>query len=142
MEITESAVRAARDVRVVVGRLRRRLKEVYDTRELTPSQISVLSRLDKNGPASTSDLAAAERVRPQSVAATLTVLEERGFVRRAQDPNDGRRQLISATDTGHDLLVDSRQAAFEWLAQAMQENFTEAERETVVAAMALLERLT
>jgi DNA-binding MarR family transcriptional regulator len=142
MEITESAVRAARDVRVVVGRLRRRLKEVYDTRELTPSQISVLSRLDKNGPASTSDLAAAERVRPQSVAATLTVLEERGFVRRAQDPDDGRRQLISATESGHGLLVDSRQAAFEWLAQEMQENFTEAERETVIAAMALLDRLT
>ncbi|GAB3889351.1 MarR family transcriptional regulator [Kibdelosporangium lantanae] len=142
MEITESAVRAARDVRVVVGRLRRRLKEVYDTRELTPSQISVLSRLDKNGPASTSDLATAERVRPQSVAATLMVLEERGFVRRAQDPNDGRRQLISVTETGHDLLVDSRQAAFEWLAQAMQETFTEDDRQTVIAAMALLDRLT
>jgi DNA-binding MarR family transcriptional regulator len=142
MEITESAVRAARDVRVVVGRLRRRLKEVYDTRELTPSQISVLSRLDKNGPASTSDLATAERVRPQSAAATLAALEERGFVQRAQDPNDGRRQLISVTETGHELLADSRKAAFEWLAQEMQENFTETERETVIAAMALLDRLT
>lgn len=142
MEITESAVHAARDVRVVVGRLRRRLREVYDTRELTPSQLSVLSRLDKNGTASMSELAAAERVRSQSVAATLAVLEERGFVRRAKDPADGRRQLLSVTEAGHDLLVDSRQAAFEWLAQAMQENFTEADRETVIAAMALLDRLT
>lgn len=78
----DSAVRAARDVRVVVGRLRRRPTELHDDRELTPSQISLVSRLGTDGPATASDLAAAERVRPQSVSAQLAVLEERGMIVR------------------------------------------------------------
>ena len=67
----ESAVRAAHDVVTVLSRLRRRLKELAPGDGLTPSQTSVLSRLDKEGPASASALASAERVRPQSIAATL-----------------------------------------------------------------------
>lgn len=140
--ISASAVRAARDLRVVVGRLRRRLKELYDTRELTPSQTSVLSRLGKEGPASTSDLAAAERVRPQSVAATLAVLDERGLIERRPDPDDGRRQLVSLSPAGREFFDDRRRTGEEWLGRALQDRFTEAERQTVIEAMALLDRLT
>ncbi|HEY6425254.1 MAG TPA: MarR family transcriptional regulator [Pseudonocardiaceae bacterium] len=50
--------------------------------ELTPSQMSVLSRLEKQGAASTSDLAVAERVRPQSMASAVAALEERAPTRR------------------------------------------------------------
>jgi DNA-binding MarR family transcriptional regulator len=142
MEITESAARAARDLRVVVSRVRRRLKEVYDAGDLTPSQTSVLSRLDKDGAASASDLAAAERVRPQSMAATLAALDERGLIQRRADPDDGRRQLISLSDAGREFIDDSRQAREEWLTRAFQDRYTEAERQTLVEALALLDRLT
>ena len=91
-EITEQAARAAAELRVVVGRLRRRLREVADAGDLTPSQVSVLSLLDKEGGASASDLAALERVRPQSMAATLASLDQQRLVRRDPDPEDGRRQ--------------------------------------------------
>ena len=94
-DVSESAVRAARDVRVVLSRVRRRLRTTYDTSDLTPSQLSVLSRLDKEGDASVSELAAAERVRHQSVAAAVAVLEERGLVTRRPDPDDGRRQVVT-----------------------------------------------
>ncbi|AGL18347.1 MarR family winged helix-turn-helix transcriptional regulator [Actinoplanes sp. N902-109] len=138
---SSSAAQAARDVRVVVGRLRRRLRDVADIGDLTPSQTSVLSRLSKEGPASASDLAAAEHVRPQSIAATLAVLEERQLIERRPDPRDGRRQLIDLTAPGHELIDGSRQARQEWLARALDERCTEAERQTIIAAMALLERL-
>ncbi|GAA4639637.1 MarR family transcriptional regulator [Actinoallomurus vinaceus] len=141
-EVSESAVRAAHEVRVVVGRLRRRFRETYDTEGLTPSQTSVLSRLDKEGPASASALAAAERVRPQSMAATLSVLEERGLIQRRPDPHDGRRQLVSVNEAGHAFLEDKRRAGEEWLARALQERYTEEERRTVIEALALLDRLT
>lgn len=140
-EVAASAVHAARDVRVAVSRLRRRFRETYDLGELTPSQTSVLSRLDKQGPATASALAAAERVRPQSVAMTLSALDERGLIERRPDPHDGRRQLVSLSAAGREFLDDSRRAGEEWLARALHERFTEGERRTVIEAMALLERL-
>lgn len=141
-DVAESAVHAAREVRVVVGRLRRRLREVYDTSELTPSQTSLLSRLGKEGPASLSDLAAAERVRPQSVAATLGALDERGLIQRRPDPHDGRKFLVSLSEAGQRFLGDKRRAGEEWLARAFDERYDEDERRTVIAAMTLLDRLT
>jgi DNA-binding MarR family transcriptional regulator len=135
-------VRAARDVRVAVSRLRRRLVDLAETHELTPSRLSVLSRLGKEGPASASDLAAAERIRPQSIAATLAALEERGLVLRRQDPADGRRQLVSLSRNGMALFDDRRRHSEEWLSRALEERLTEAERRTVIEAAALLERLT
>lgn len=140
--VSESAVRAAREVRTVVGRLRRRLKETYDTEGLTPSQTSVLSRLSKDGPASTSALAAAEGVRHQSMAATLGVLDERGLITRRPDPEDGRRQLVSVSKAGRVFLDDKRRAGEEWLAKALQARYTERERQQLLEALALLERLT
>lgn len=142
VDVSESSVRAAREVRTVVGRLRRRLKQTYDTEGLTPSQTSVLSRLDKFGPRSTSDLAAAERVRHQSMAATLQVLDERGLIERRADPSDGRRQLVSVSESGHAYLEDKRRAGEEWLARALEDRYTEAERQALLTALALLERLT
>ncbi|MFB9740662.1 MarR family winged helix-turn-helix transcriptional regulator [Pseudonocardia sulfidoxydans] len=139
--LSESAAHAARDVRVLVGRLRRRLRQTYDNADLTPSQTSALSRIGRAGPLSASDLAAAERVRPQSIAATLAVLEERGLTERRPDPGDGRRRLLTLTPAGAALLDDGRRAGEEWLARALQEQLTEAERRTVVEAMALLDRV-
>jgi DNA-binding MarR family transcriptional regulator len=140
--VSQSAVDAAREVRTVFSRLKRRLKQTYDTEGLSPSQTSALSRLSKDGPASTSDLAAAEGVRHQSMAATLAVLDERGLVARQPDPGDGRRQLVSVTEAGHAFLDDKRRAGEEWLARSLQARYTEQERQQLIVALALLDRLT
>ena len=136
------ATTAAREIRVVVGRLRRRLKELSGQHELTPAQVSVLSRIDKSGPASASELAAAERIRPQSMATILAALEEQGVIRRDPDPRDGRRQLVSIAPAGWEKIEGDRQIREEWLARALRERFTEAERHTLMAGLALLDRLT
>jgi DNA-binding MarR family transcriptional regulator len=140
--ISGSAVQAARHLRIVVGRIRRRLREAYDPEELSMSQISVLTRLEKHGPASISELAVAERVRQQSVGATVSVLAERGLIERGPDPNDGRRTLVSLSSTGRASVGDKRAAGEEWLAHTLQNRFTEAEREQLISAMQLLDRLT
>ncbi|WP_426595043.1 MarR family winged helix-turn-helix transcriptional regulator [Cellulomonas sp. McL0617] len=139
--MTDESVRAALELRVVIGRLRRQLREVSATGDLTPSQTSLLSRLDRDGAASASDLAAAERVRPQSVAAQLTALDELGLIERHPDPTDGRRQLITLSGTGVERLSGDRQARQEWLARAIDERFSYDERRTLMAALALLDRL-
>jgi DNA-binding MarR family transcriptional regulator len=139
--VSESAVAAARDLRVMFSRLRRRLLEVATDDDLTPSQTAVLIRLVKDGPASTSQLAGAERVRPQSMATTLTGLDRHGLIVRTPDPEDGRRQLIALTPVGRRHAENDRRVRDEWLVRAMQDRFTEPERRIVNEALALLERL-
>ena len=142
MEVVgESAVRAARDLRVVFSRLRRRLKEVATAKDLTPSQTAVLIRLAKDGPASTSQLAGAERVRPQSMATTLSALDDHRLIERRPDPDDGRRQLITLTPRGRSRAESDRQVREEWLVRAMHDRFTEPERRVIVEALALLGRI-
>jgi DNA-binding MarR family transcriptional regulator len=141
-QISESAAQAARDVRVVFSRLRRRLMNVGSTEDLTPSQTAVLIRLAKGGASSTSELAGAEQVRPQSMATTLAGLDRHGLIERRPDPDDGRRQVIALTPAGREHAESGRRASQEWLDRAMQNSFTEAERAVILAALALLERLT
>ncbi|MGW1798567.1 MarR family winged helix-turn-helix transcriptional regulator [Streptomyces sp. NPDC001984] len=140
--ISDSAARAARDLRVVFSRLRRRIREVAQDAGLTPSQESALTLVGKHGAATASALAAAEGVRPQSMAATLAALDQHGLIRRSPDPDDGRRQLVTLTEPGLARVEGNRQAREEWLARAFQDRFTEDERQAVLAALALMERLS
>jgi DNA-binding MarR family transcriptional regulator len=139
---SETSTLAARDLRVLVGRLRRKLRKQDDENDLTASQMAVLGRILQDGPASTSDLAAAEHVRPQSMAANVGALGERGMIVRHPDPTDGRRQLVSLTEAGLGFVHVSRQARDEWLARALEERYTDAERAVIIEALTLLERLT
>jgi DNA-binding MarR family transcriptional regulator len=140
--IAESAAAAARELRVVVSRLRRQLRGLAIDGDLTPSQTAVLTRLWKDGASSASALAGAERVRPQSMATIVAALEQRGLIERTPDPEDGRRQMISLTKAGRQRAESDRQVREEWLARAIQERYSEAERRTILDALSLLERLT
>ncbi|MFJ6080212.1 MarR family winged helix-turn-helix transcriptional regulator [Streptomyces sp. NPDC092369] len=140
--ISDSAARAARDLRVVFSRLRRRIRVVAENEELTPPQVSALTLVAKLGAATASALATAEGVRPQSMATTLAALDRQGMIRRSQDPDDGRRQLVTLTDAGRRRVDGDQQAREEWLARALQDRFTEDERRKLLEGLALLERLT
>ena len=140
--ITESSAAAARELRVVVGRLRRQLRGLAIEGDLTPSQTAVLTRLWKEGDSSASALAGAERIRPQSMAAIVAALNERGLIERTPDPEDGRRQLISLTGAGRQRAESNRQVREEWLARAIHDRYSESERQTILDALTLLERLT
>jgi DNA-binding MarR family transcriptional regulator len=136
----DSAAQAARELVVNYSRLRRRLREFAS--DLTPSQTSVLSRLAKEGESSASVLAQAERVRAQSMAATLGALDERDLIERRPDPDDGRRQLITLSIAGAEYVHGYRKARDEWLARTLREHLTEAEIATLREATGLLERIT
>ena len=139
--VTESAAVAARDLRVVFSRLRRRLKDVATGGDLTPSQTAVQTRLWKEGASSASALAQAEQMRPQSMATILAALDHHGLIGRMPDPKDGRRQVISLTGEGLRRAESDRKARTEWLARAMQDRYSERERRVILDALSLLERL-
>jgi len=140
-DISETALQAAHDVWVVFGRVRRRLAALDGEGGLSAAQASVLTRLSKDGPASASDLAVVERVRPQSIAKIVAVLEEAGLVERHPDPQDGRRQLVTLTERGRERRSGDRRARETWLAQALHERGTPEQIEAVVTAMALLDEV-
>ncbi|MGW4062451.1 MarR family winged helix-turn-helix transcriptional regulator [Amycolatopsis sp. NPDC004747] len=137
----EELLRASNDLRVALGRLVRRLRQGYVVGELTTPERSVLSRLDREGPATPGCLADLERVKPQAMGVTLAGLVERGLVERRKDDSDRRKVVMSVTEAGVRLLVDKRSRMTRQMATALAERFTEAERRELLAAIPLIERL-
>jgi DNA-binding MarR family transcriptional regulator len=101
------AIDAAR-LRVAVLRISRRLRK-HDLAGLTPSQLSTLASVGKDGPLRLGDLAAAERIAPSTLTRLVNVLEERGYLLRAAAPDDARAFLVTITDSGRDVLAQIRQ---------------------------------
>jgi DNA-binding MarR family transcriptional regulator len=128
-------------LRVSVGLLHRRLRQVRPEGELSLPETSALARLDRGGPATPGALAKLEQISPQSMGATLAGLEERGLVARRPDPGDGRRAVMSLTEAGRRVLQDKRAARTQQLAQALSAGFSAAELGQLMAAAPLLERL-
>src|SRR6201996_7669447 len=136
-----SVEQLAAALRVSVGLLVRRLRQVPVEGDLTLSETSALARLDRGGPTTPGELAKQEQISPQSMGATLAALEARGLIERRPDPGDGRRAVMSITDPGLDLLRSRRNAKVQQLARALSAEFTPAELEQLAAAAPLLERL-
>jgi len=128
-------------VRVSVGLLLRRLRQVRPPGELSLPENSALVRLERAGPMTPSALAKLEQISPQSVGATIAALESRGLVGRNTDPADGRRILLSVTEAGLQALRDKRNARTEQLARALSSGFTASELEQLATAAPLIERL-
>src|SRR5215472_13665097 len=133
--------RTAGELRALLGRLSRRLRQTSAVGEMTLSQASVLSLLEREGPATPSILAAKERISPQSMGAILVSLEALGLVLCTPDSNDGRRLVISPTEAGLQVIHGARRQKEERLAQALADNFTAEEQQVLNAALPLLERL-
>ena len=128
-------------LRVSIGLLLRRMRQVRPEGELSLPEASALTRLARGGPATSSALAKLEQISPQSMGATLAGLEARGLVQRHPDPEDGRRAVLSVTGAGQQVLRDKRSARVAQLAQALSNGFTPAELRQLRAAAPLLERL-
>jgi DNA-binding MarR family transcriptional regulator len=131
----------AAELRVVLGLLKRRLRAQANKGELSLSQVAVLGTLDREGPATVTTLARAEGVRPQSMGATVAVLQEAGLVDGTPDPTDGRQVMLSLTDTARTWLKASRAAREDWLSQAIRSHLTAAEQQELAAAVRLLRRI-
>ncbi|MDX6688865.1 MAG: hypothetical protein QOG15_322 [Solirubrobacteraceae bacterium] len=138
MAAAEDPALLASELRVVLGQLVRRLRTQL---RFPLAQATVLGRLDRHGPMGVSDLAAAERVRPQSMAQTVADLESAGMVTRWPDPADGRRQLVELTADGLATLLAERRDREGWLARAIAEDLDTADQATLRRSVELLRRL-
>jgi DNA-binding MarR family transcriptional regulator len=136
-----SELTAATAVRRGVIHLGRRLRLERPGHEVTLLQLAVLAELNDTGPMTPGQLAAAQRVQPQSLTRVLATLAARGLLGRQADPGDGRRALLAITDDGYQALRRDADARDRWLAQAMAAQLTPTERELLRLAGELMDRL-
>src|SRR3984957_1920108 len=128
-------------LRVAVGLVVRKLRQAPYAGELTLAESSALSRLERGGPATSSDLARVDRISPQSMGVTVATLLDRGLIERSRDPEDGRRIVLSITATGRRTVHDKRGARTEQIAAALRDGFSDDELAQLQVAAGLLERL-
>jgi DNA-binding MarR family transcriptional regulator len=138
---TARASGLATEIRALVSKLKRRLREQAAPGDLTPSQISVLLRLEREGPATTSSLARLEGMRPQSMGSVVAALEAAGLVSGIPDPLDGRQTILSLTDSCRKWIEDGRAARQDWLTRTLQARLSPPEQEKLLEAVELLKRL-
>ncbi|RFB78211.1 MarR family winged helix-turn-helix transcriptional regulator [Methylovirgula sp. 4M-Z18] len=124
-----------------MGQLIRRLRAEANATELNLSQMSALGRLSQHGPLTTAELARYEAMKPQSMGAIVTSLEDEGLVQRQPHPTDGRQMLLSVTEAGEAMRQTSRLRKREWLNAALSRLDPEDQR-VVIAAASVLKRLS
>lgn len=134
---------AAQRLSVAITRLRFRLREEagLDGTQLSASQQSVLWHILQDGPVTAAELAAAQHVTPQAIAQNLAVLKEAALIRTERDPADGRKTLITASESSRQLLTSVRALKESYLARAIDALVAPGERADLDRAIDLLERL-
>jgi len=131
----------ATELRVVSGKLQRRLREQAHLGDLTWSQISVLGRMEREGPATVTSLARGEGMRPQSMGANVSALEAAGLVSGMPDPTDGRQTILSLTAACRELVKAGRAAREDWLDRAIRTKLAPEQQAELASAVELLKRL-
>ncbi len=126
-------------LRLAVVRLSRRLRQ-QNTSDITPSQLSALSTIEREGPLSLGELAAIENVSPPTISRIVGTLEGDGYVERTPGSDDRRVALVRATTKANRELDRARAQRDAWLARQLAE-LDDDERRALTRAVPVLERL-
>jgi DNA-binding MarR family transcriptional regulator len=138
LDSTMSSFALAKKLRELLGRGARRVR--IEPGPPVP-KLAVIGMLSQRGPLSTNDLAALERVRPQSMTATVKALEEEGLVRRSQHPTDRRKTLIKVTAKGEKLLNEIFTTRETWLTKIISEELNEQECHDLWRGLIVIEKI-
>jgi DNA-binding MarR family transcriptional regulator len=132
----------ARDLRLAIGRVARRLRRAYvDAGEgLSFLELAMLQRLERDGQTSPGTLADDEGVTSAAVAATLSALERKGMVTRRRSTQDGRRIVVTISSTGQRTLHQRESASVSSVEAALQQ-LTAADRRRLAAVIPTLEKV-
>lgn len=134
-QISEQAAR----LRLAITRTARRLRQSAGTGPGI-SSVAALATIERLGPLTPSELADSEGVKRPTATRIVAKLESEGLVKRADDPEDGRCSLISATAEGSELLGRLRERKDAYLARRLVE-LPERDLATLRRAAAILERM-
>jgi DNA-binding MarR family transcriptional regulator len=136
----------ATSLRISVSRLARRLRVERAAAglgepDLSETQLAALATLERHGAMTPGELAEHEKVQPPSMTRVISVLVDSQLVRREPHPSDRRQVVLTATDTGRDLVIKARRRREAWLAQRLRE-LSPSERAALRVAAPILEKLS
>jgi DNA-binding MarR family transcriptional regulator len=96
-------------LRAVIPRLARVLNDTSTGEDLTPTQYSVLALVRGRGPLGLTELTELEGLNPTMLSRIVKALDERGLIRRMQDPGDMRAARVAVTAEGEQVHERIRQ---------------------------------
>jgi DNA-binding MarR family transcriptional regulator len=129
-------------LRAVLGRLSRRLRPTSagTAAGLTPTRVSILLTVVREGPVRISDLAEGEGINPTMLSRVISDLVDAGLLGRVSDERDRRAAWVQATRSGQRLAERMRRERTDALMLAL-ETLSDADRHHVEAALPGLEAI-
>jgi DNA-binding MarR family transcriptional regulator len=126
-------------LRLAVLRLSRQVRQQL-VGEVTQSQVSVLSSVERLGNPTLGELAASEQVQPPSMTRQVETLVGRGLLAREVNPADRRIARVRLTPAGQRILHRNRSVRTAFMAARLK-RLPPAERDRLDELVGLLERL-
>ncbi|HEX3590123.1 MAG TPA: MarR family transcriptional regulator [Pseudonocardiaceae bacterium] len=127
-------------LRIVIGRLARKLNETSTGEGLTPTQYSVLGLIRARGPLGLAELTELEGLNPTMLSRIVRKLDDQGLIRRLPDPSDLRAVRVEVTEAGatvHSRIRDARTSVLsDWIERLPAET-----QATLLAAVPAMEEL-
>lgn len=108
---------------------------------LSPSQLSALAAVNREGPLPVGALADEEQIAAPTATKVVDKLCRAGLVTRTTDPTDRRVSLVATTPAGTALLEDIRARRTAWLTTRLAE-LSDDQFATVMAAVDILHGFT
>ncbi len=136
LDVADTAV----TLRVAVARIYRALR-VSSASQITPSQVSVLFRIEQSEPVRMGVLAHLERITPATLSKIVDSLTSLDLVEREPDPLDGRVTLLRVSPHGRELIAAQREASTLAIDHALAQLSSD-QRHALASALPALEALS
>jgi DNA-binding MarR family transcriptional regulator len=119
-EVTVDATTVANQLRPVLLRLARGLRNETEQLGVTSRQVTLLWLIRHNPGMSLRELADEERISAPAVSGHVDRLEKAGLLQRVRDEGDRRRVGLTLTEEGERLLKRVRARRTTWLADRLR----------------------
>jgi DNA-binding MarR family transcriptional regulator len=119
-DVIADPLTAANQLRPVLLRLSRELRQETEQLGITSRQVTLLWLIRGNPGMSLRELAAEERISAPALSGHVDRLEKAGLLARLRDASDRRRVGLALTDEGERLLRRVRARRTTWLADRLR----------------------
>ncbi len=129
-------------LRAVISALHKGLrKQMSQADTYSMTEIETIGHLARSSSLLPTELAALTRIKTQSMSQILNKMERQGVITRTPSNDDKRNIYISLTPLGKKMVENSKYEKDEWLKGVIEKSLTDKERELLVRALPILNKL-